>query len=194
MRLRRVARAPLRRSESAQPPRVDVSISHPRCTPDELEQTGARLRNAPADRSAPLFGALHGSSRAGSTIATPAESKSRRLRVATARSCASAVAAIKLSLIGIARPSARSPASISAQRSPVEASHGMHCNLLTPSSNQRSSRLLRRPRGSRSMPKRISPRMTGSTASSGSLRASQSTTRRSGAGLVASESTFASTR
>lgn len=41
-------------------------------------------------------------SAAGSTTTTPAASKSRRLRVTTARSCVSAVAAMKLSLIGIA--------------------------------------------------------------------------------------------
>lgn len=133
-------------------------------------------------------------SAAGSTTVTCAASKSRRLRVAIAMSCVSAVAAMRLSLIGIARPSARSVASSSAQRSPVGASHGMQCNLCTPSSNQRSSRLRRRPLGSSRMPKRISPRMIGSTASSGSLCASQSTIRWFGRGLVASDRTFASTR
>src|SRR5665213_2387334 len=36
---------------------------------------------------------------------------------------------MRLSLIGIARPSARSVASSSAQRRPVATTHGMHCNL-----------------------------------------------------------------
>jgi hypothetical protein len=60
----------------------------------------------------------------GSTISTFALAKSRRLRVTTASPYVRAVAAIKLSLIGIERPLARRSARRRAQRRPVAASHG----------------------------------------------------------------------
>ena len=82
----------------------------------------------------------------GSTTATPAFSKSARFRVAMASPCTRAVAAIRLSLSGIARPDARRPAIDSAQRRPVAASHGKQCSRPIPSANQRSSRARRRPR------------------------------------------------
>jgi hypothetical protein len=62
----------------------------------------------------------------GFTTGTPALAKSRLLRVATVRPWANAVAAIMLSLTGIASPAARSLARSVAQRSPVVASHGRH--------------------------------------------------------------------
>ena len=130
----------------------------------------------------------------GSTTATPAFSKSARFRVAMASPCTRAVAAIRLSLIGIARPDARRPAINSAQRRPVAASHGRQCSRPTPSANQRSSRARRRPRDRRRMPNRTSPRMIGSTTSCRSFFRSQATTSAFGAGFVGSLRTFASTR
>jgi len=68
----------------------------------------------------------------GSKTFTPAWWKSRVLRVATVRSCRSAVAAIRLSLYGIAPPEARSFASNCAQRMPVAASIGRQTRFSTP--------------------------------------------------------------
>ena len=74
----------------------------------------------------------------GSSTSTPAFSKSARFRVATTNPCASAVAAIRLSLTGMAVPDVRRSARSLAQRRPVAASHGRHCSRPTPPSNQRS--------------------------------------------------------
>ena len=105
----------------------------------------------------------------GSITATPAFSKSTRFRVAMVSPCTRAVAAIGLSLIGIARSDARRPAISSAQRRPVAASHGKQCSRPTPSANQRSSRVRRPPSDRRRIPNLISPRMMGSTTSSRSF-------------------------
>src|ERR1043165_615800 len=63
-----------------------------------------------------------------------------------------------------------------------------------PASNHCSRRDLRLLRGKRRMPKRTSPRITGSTAISRSFFLSHSTTRTFGNGLVGSLRTFASIR
>ena len=60
----------------------------------------------------------------GSTSSTPLASKSRRFRVARGNPLVRAVAAMRLSLIGIGFPRKRRCASRSAQRNPVSASHG----------------------------------------------------------------------
>jgi hypothetical protein len=75
----------------------------------------------------------------GSTTCTPAFAKSMRLRVATARLCTIAVAAIRLSLIGIVSPVLRRRASSSAHVRPVSASQGRQWRRPAPASNQRSS-------------------------------------------------------
>jgi hypothetical protein len=81
----------------------------------------------------------------GSNTFAPAILKSRMFLVTTVNPWTSAVAAIKLSLIGKARPERRSRASSSAQRRPVRASHGTQAIRATPASNQASSRRRRRP-------------------------------------------------
>src|SRR5690606_33227773 len=73
--------------------------------------------------------------RNGSITRTPVFSKSSIFRVASVRSYASALAAIRLSLIGIACPCLLRLASNSAQRRPVVASHGRHVTLEIPVSN-----------------------------------------------------------
>ena len=82
----------------------------------------------------------------GSTNCTCAGSKSRWLSVATVRSWARAVAAIRLSLIDIGLPRPRRSASSCAQRIPTTESHGTHWIRLTPCSNQCSSLVRRAPR------------------------------------------------
>src|ERR1035437_2863479 len=100
----------------------------------------------------------------GSTIRTPAFTKSARFRVATARPWTSAVAAMRLSLIGMAFPVVRRRASSSAHFSPVSASQGRQLRTPTPASNQRSRAARFLPLGRMRIPNRSSPRMTGSTA------------------------------
>ena len=130
----------------------------------------------------------------GSMMLTLAFSKSTRLRVTIVKSWTRAVAAIRLSLTGIACPAARRLASSCAHLKPVSASHGKHRSLWMPASNHRSrlARLL--PLRSRRIPKRTSPRMIGSTTISRSLSRSQSTTLEAGTFLVGSLRTLASTR
>ena len=94
----------------------------------------------------------------GSTISTPAGSKSPRLRVTTTGPRASALAAIRLSLTGIDLPRERRSASSLAQRRPVFASIGTQRIRRTTSLNHASRESRRRPCPSRRMPKRISPR------------------------------------
>lgn len=138
-------------------------------------------------------GATHQRRANGSTSFTPDFSKSARFRVATVSPCLSAVAAMRLSLIGIARPAARSVASSCAHRRAVSTSHDRQCRRLTPVSNQCSRPVRRLPIGSRRMPKRTSPRMMGSTTRSRSWVLSQSTATGSGVALVGSLRTLAST-
>jgi hypothetical protein len=107
---------------------------------------------------------------------------------------ARAVAAMRLSLIGMAFPSERRRASSSAHLSPVFASHGRHWRTLAPVSNQRSRSARFLPRGRISIPNRSSPSITGSTAISRSCARSHATTRGSGVGFVDSLRTLASTR
>ncbi len=130
----------------------------------------------------------------GFTTSTPAGSKSFRLRVTTTSPCASAVAAIRLSLTGIGLWRARSPARSSAQRSPISASNGMQWIRRTTSSNQSSTASRPRPGPSRRMPNQISPSTTGFTAMSCSCARSHPTTLGLGFGFVVSERTFVSTR
>jgi hypothetical protein len=130
----------------------------------------------------------------GSTIRTAAFAKSELFRVATVRSCVSAVAAMRLSLIGIALPERRRFAISSAHWSPVSASHGRQCKRCAPASNHRSSAVRFLPFGNSRTPNRSSPRMIGSTAMSRSFARSHSTTRGSGFGFVGSLRTLASTR
>ena len=110
----------------------------------------------------------------GSTSCTCAGSKSRWLSVTSARSCASAVAAIRLSLIDIGLPRRRRSASSCAQRSPTAESQEMHWIRLIPRSNQLSNSARRAPRAKSRMPKRTSPRTIGSTTIERSLRRSHS--------------------
>ena len=98
----------------------------------------------------------------GSTIRTPAFTKSARFRVATARPWTTAVAAMRLSLIGMAFPVVRRRASSSAHFSPVSASQGRQWRRPTPASNQRSRVARFLPLGRMRIPNRSSPRMTGS--------------------------------
>lgn len=69
---------------------------------------------------------------------SPAFTKSTRFRVATAKPWTTAVAAMRLFLIGMAFPVVRRRASSSAHFRPVSASQGRQWRRLTPSSNQRS--------------------------------------------------------
>ena len=130
----------------------------------------------------------------GFTISTPAGSKSFRLRVTTTSPCASAVAAIRLSLTGIDLRRARSPARSSAQRSPISASNGTQWIRRTTSSNQSSRASRPRPGPSNRMPNQISPSTTGFTAMSSSWARSHPITLGLGFGFVVSERTFVSTR
>jgi len=130
----------------------------------------------------------------GSRTSTPAVQKSVALRVTTVRRCVRAVAAIRLSLTGIAVPAARIAARIPAQQRPVSRVQSRQVMRPTPRSNQSSSRLRRLPDGNRSIPNRSSPRMMGSTAIARSFRRSQSMTVSSGCGFVGSLRIFASTR
>ncbi len=125
---------------------------------------------------------------------TPAGSKSVTFLVTTMSPCTRAVAAIRLSLMGIARPRTRRLASNAAQCKPVSASHGKQWRRRTPSSNHcsRAARLF--PRGNQRIPNLTSPSMTGSTAITLSCRRSHSTTESCGFGRVGSLSTLASTR
>ena len=68
----------------------------------------------------------------GSTMRTPAFTKSARFRVATARPWTTAVAAMRLSLIGMAFPVVRRRASSSAHFRPVSASQGRQWRRPTP--------------------------------------------------------------
>jgi len=101
---------------------------------------------------------------------------------------------MKLSLTGIAFPVFRSRASNSAHFRPVSVSQGRQWRRPTPASNQRSSAVRFLPLGRIRIPNRSSPRITGSTAISCSFARSHSITRTSGAGLVGSLKTLASTR
>lgn len=101
---------------------------------------------------------------------------------------------MKLSLMGIAFPALRRRASSAAHSRPVSASQGRQCKRPAPASNQRSSAVLLLPLGRIKMPNRSSPRITGSTAISGSWTRSHATTRGSGVGFVGSLKTLASTR
>ena len=127
----------------------------------------------------------------GSTMRTPAFTKSARFRVATARPWKTAVAAIRLSFIGMAFPVVRRRASSSAHIRPVSASQERQWRRPTPASNQRSRAARFLPLGRMRIPNRSSPRMTGSTAISGSCARSHVTTRGSGAGFVGSLRTLA---
>src|ERR1039457_2080929 len=109
-------------------------------------------------------------------ICTPAFTKSARFRVATARPWTTAVAAMRLSLIGMAFPVVRRRASSSAHFRPVSASQGRQWRRLTPSSNQRSRAVRFLPLGRIRIPNRSSPRTTGSTALSRSERWRQPST------------------
>ena len=130
----------------------------------------------------------------GLTRRTPAFTKSARFRVATARPWTAAVAAMRLSLIGMALPVVRRRASSSAHFSPVSASQGRQWRRRAPASNQRSRAARFLPLGRRRIPNRSSPRITGSTAISGSCARSHATTPGSGVGFVGSLRTLASTR
>ena len=79
----------------------------------------------------------------------------------------------RLSLIGIACPLPRSRASNFAHLRPVPASHGKQWRRCTPALNHRVSLVRRLPLGSWRMPNRTAPRITGSTARSGSSRAAR---------------------
>jgi len=127
----------------------------------------------------------------GSTMRTPAFTKSARFRVATARPWKTAVAAIRLSFIGMAFPVVRRRASSSAHIRPGSASQERQWRRPTPASNQRSRAARFLPLGRMRIPNRSSPRMTGSTAISGSCARSHVTTRGSGAGFVGSLRTLA---
>jgi len=129
----------------------------------------------------------------GSMILTPACSKSMRLRVTTVKSWTSAVAAIRLSLMGIAHPAMRRLANSCVHLKPVFASHAKQRSLWTPASNHRSRQARLLPLRSRRMPKRNSRRMIGSTTISRSFSRSPSTTLESGTFLVGSLRTLAST-
>ena len=130
----------------------------------------------------------------GSTTCTPAFAKSIRFRVATVRPWTIAVVAMRLSLIGMVFPVLRSRANSSAHFRPVSASQGRQWRRPAPASNQRSSAVRFFPLGRMRIPKRNSPRITGSTAMSGSCARSHSTTRRSGDFFVGSLKTLASTK
>lgn len=130
----------------------------------------------------------------GFNMSSPVASKSLRFLVTRQRLCVRAVAAMKLSLTGIALPPERRCARSSAQRSPVCESQARQWIRRIPSSNQRLSLLRRRPVSRRRIPYRISPKITGSTASSRSFVWSQSTTLFEGSGFIASLNTLASTR
>src|SRR5215470_16166132 len=119
--------------------------------------------------------------------------ESTRFRVTTVRPWTRAVAAMRLSLMGMARPAVRRPASSCAHLKPVSASHGKQRSLRTPASNHRSSLVRLLPLRSKGMPKRCSPRMIGSTAISRSLSRSHSTTLALGSFLVGSLRTLTST-
>ena len=92
----------------------------------------------------------------GSTIRTPAFTKSARFRVTTARPWTIAVAAMRLSLIGMAFPAVRRRASSSAHFSPVSASHGRQWRRPAPASNQRSRVVRFLPLGRMRIPNRSS--------------------------------------
>lgn len=130
----------------------------------------------------------------GFSTVTPAFRKSFVFRVATISPCASAVAAMRLSLIGMARPFFFSRASSRAHAAAVAVSKSSTRMRWTPPPNHCSNRARRRPAGSSRMPYSSSPRMTGLTASWRSCRRSQSSARASGAYLVGSLRTLASTR
>ena len=153
----------------------------------------ARLPELQIERQSNVSQLIRGSTK-GSTTRTLAFSKSLTLRVATINPCSKAVAAMRLSLNGMARPDARSSASSRAQRSALSDSHGRHSIPCMPARNQRSSLCRFCPHGSRRIPNLISPRMIGSTAISRSLRRSHSTTPACGLRLVGSLRTLASTR
>jgi hypothetical protein len=154
------------------------------------------LRHRPSDTfGARCSGASLGCQRTnGSTRRTPACAKSARFRVATAKSWTAAVAAMRLSLIGMAFPVLRRRASNSAHFRPVSASQGKQWRRPTPRSNQCSRAVRFLPFGRIRIPNRSSPRMTGSTAMSRSCARSHSMTAGSGLGFVGSLRTLASTK
>lgn len=116
------------------------------------------------------------------------------LRVATLRSCASAEAAIRLSLIGMERPLAFNRARSLAQTAPVGWSKSTTLNRSQPAANHSSSRRRFRPGGRSRIPYSISPRTIGLTAMPCSFWRSQFKTLPSGCGLVGSLRTLESTR
>jgi hypothetical protein len=128
-----------------------------------------------------------------STVA-PAARKSSTSRVATVRRCSKAVAAMRLSLIGIARPFFFRRASNRAQEAAVAASKSRTCIRETPARNHSSSRVRRRLAGMIKIPYSNSPRTMGLSASSCSYSRSQARTDEPGAGLVGSLRMLASTR
>ncbi len=95
---------------------------------------------------------------------TPAFAKSERFRVTTVKPWTTAVAAMRLSLIGMAFPVLRRRASSSAHFRPVSESQGRQWSRPTPASNHRSSEVRFRPAGRIRIPNRSSARMMGSTA------------------------------
>jgi len=97
----------------------------------------------------------------GSTMRTPLFRKSERFRVATARPWTAAVAAMRLSLIGMVFPVVRRRASNSAHFRPVAASQARQWSRPTPVSNQRSRALRFLPLGRMRILNRSSPRTTG---------------------------------
>ena len=127
-------------------------------------------------------------------MGTPAFLKSALFRVTTVSPWPAAVAAIRLSLSGMAFPVLRSRANSSAHLNPASASHAKQWRRPTPVSNQRSKSVRFLPFGRVRIPNRSSPSMKGSTAISASCARSHSITYGSGVGFVASLRILASTR
>ncbi len=141
----------------------------------------------------PLARSVHGLTRR-----TPHPWKSDVLRVATARSCALAVAASSASVTPMGRPARRRLATSRPHRPAVSASMGS-TRPAKRSGRSRwthpSRRVRRGPAASNSTPWRSSPRvMTLRNTRSSSRSASQATTPASGRGLTHSDTTFVSRR
>ncbi len=136
----------------------------PNSCPRALHSEGQSTKDRSTKDQATKDQATKDQAKNGSTVRTPAFMKSTRFQGATARFWTTAVAAMRLSWIGIAFPAVRRLTCNSAHFNPVSASQGRQRSRPTPPSNQFSSAARLLPTGRMRMPNRSSPTMTGSTA------------------------------